>query len=107
MVTRAKLIGVVVLVGVPVAAAALWLYGGREVLTKSGKAVSVTVTDELFGGTNTEPQFVRGPVCGYYVGLDAVVAVTAAAVAAAIIWWLVARRRRRSALQTEGGSHDP
>jgi hypothetical protein len=95
MLTRGKLLGVLLLTGLPVLTAVLWLASGRQALTKSNRIVSVTVTDELFGGANVEQQLVRGPLLGYYVGLDLVGAVTVAAVICALIWWWIARRRGR------------
>ena len=105
MLTRSKLGGVVVLIGLPLIAAALWISSGRETLTKSGKMIAVTVTDELFGGANVEQRLVRGPLLGYYVGLDVVGAAAAAAVAGGLVWWLVARLRRRPVQQAGGDEH--
>ena len=107
MMTRAKTVGVAILVGLPVLTGVLWLSSGHEVLTKSGKNVAVTVQDELFGGTEAELRFVRGPLLGYYVGLDAVGVVTAVAVASGAIWWWAARRRRPPEPLPEGGAHEP
>jgi hypothetical protein len=107
MVTRSKLVGVSVLAGLPLLAAILWLVSGREVLTKSGKVVAVSVQDDLFGGVNLEGRFVSGPLFGYYVGLDLVGVVTGAAIIAGLLWWWAARRKRRSAPQAEGGAHGP
>ena len=104
MLTRGKLLGVLLLIGLPVLAGILWLASGREALTKSDRIVAVTVTDELFGGTNVEQQLVRGPLFGYYIGLDLVGAVTVVAIVCALIWWWVTRRRRRFMAKVEDGS---
>ena len=85
----------VVLIGVPSLLAACWLASGRGIFTKSGKAVDVQVRDELFGTTFVQKQFVSGPIFGYYIGLDLVVA---AAVVCLIAWAIsvwIARRRHR------------
>jgi hypothetical protein len=107
MVTRSKLLGALVLIGLPLLVAVLWLASGREVLTKSGKVVAVSVRDDLFGGVNVEERFVSGPLFGYYVGLDLVGVVTGAAIVAALLWWWAARRKRRAGHPTEGGAHGP
>ena len=83
------------LIGLPVAVAVFWLASGREVLTKAARAVTVQVPDTLFGDTNIQTQFVRGPVFGYYVGLDAVIITTLLCTAVAGAWWLFGRRRAR------------
>jgi hypothetical protein len=83
-----------ILVVIPVLTAVLWLASGHEVFSKSGKAAQVTVSDPLFGDTTTQTQFVRGPILGYFVGLDAVAVVTAICLAIAIVCRWVARRRR-------------
>jgi hypothetical protein len=96
-----KLIGVVVLLGLPVLVAVLWLSSGRETLTKSHKIVAVTLSDEIFGGTDVQQRFIRGPLLGYYVGLDLVGTVTAAAIVTGLIWRWAARRKRRTAPKAE------
>jgi hypothetical protein len=103
MLVQAKHVGRAALVGMPVLTALLWLASGREVFTKSGKAAQVAVMDPLFGDTTTQTQFVRGPIFGFYVGLDGIMMVTLACVAAGAIWWWAARRRRR-ATQLIGGT---
>jgi hypothetical protein len=103
--TRSKFIGVVVLIGLPLVVALLWILSGRETLTKSGKIVAVTVTDELFGGMNVEQRLVRGPFLGYYIGLDVVGAAVAAAVAGGLVWLWITRRRRRRGQQAGGDEY--
>ncbi len=99
--TRGKL-GGVALVALPVLAGILWAASGREVFSKSGKAVQIEVRDPLFGDTTMQTKLAPGPVLGYYVGLDLVVSAALAAAAAGLIWWWVARRRRRAARMAEG-----
>lgn len=71
----------------------LWLASGREPLSKSGRSVTVEVRDDLFDDVTSRVQFERGPILGYFVGLDAVLATTgAAAIATGIV--LVAHRLR-------------
>lgn len=82
-----------ILAGVPVLTAALWLASGREVLTKAERAVTVSVPDRLFGDTNDAVRFVRGPVFGYYVGLDLVIATLVVWLAIVGTCWLLGRRR--------------
>lgn len=90
-------------IGLPVLTAVLWLTSGREVLTKSNRIVAVTVSDEMFGGTNVEQRLARGPIFGYYVGLDLVGAVTAAVIVCGLVWaWAARRKRRRSPKAEEG-----
>ena len=103
MTTRSKSV-ISILVAVPLLSAALWLASGREVFTKSGRALEVHVADDLFGGTNTETRFEPGPVLGYYIGLDLVGAATGLAAVAAIVWWRLAIRRRRRL--PSGGQQD-
>ena len=98
-----KLGGCVALVGLPVLVCALWLASGREVVSKSGKAMQVEVANPLFGDTTVETQFKPGPVLGYYVGFDLVVVSTLGAATLGLIWWLLARRRRRT-VQPHGGT---
>jgi hypothetical protein len=71
----------------------LWLASGREVLTKPARVVSVTQTDPLFGDTMVVQEFVRGPVFGYYVGLDLVLAAALVSLVVAGVLWLLARHR--------------
>lgn len=73
-------------------------------VTKSGLAVTTQLKDELFGGVNEETQFVPGPICGYYVGLDAVGAAALAAVGGGLVLWWVSRRRRRHGWPAERGT---
>ena len=100
---QAKHVGWAALVGMPLLTAILWLTSGREVFTKSGKPAQLAVVDPLFGDTSTQTQFVRGPIFGFYVGLDGIMMVTLACVAAGAIWWWLTRRRRR-ATQLVGGT---
>jgi hypothetical protein len=87
-----------VVIGLPLLAWAAWLASGREVFTKGGKAVQVAVRNELFGDTDLQTQWARGPLFGWYVGLDVAVLVTLAAlVAAGVLWWRMRRQRRRAA----------
>jgi hypothetical protein len=97
MYARRTIAGLIILIGVPVLFAILWLVSGHGVFTKSGEATEVVVRDPLFGDTLTETRFVRGPIFGYYVGLDLLLLSVVAALIAAAIWWLLARRRRRRA----------
>jgi hypothetical protein len=97
-----------VVIGVPVVVLVLWVSSGREVLTKAEKAQAVQVADPLFGGTDTEQHFVRGPVAGYYVGLD-LVAVTACASlgACAVAWWIKRRKARGKERNQYGAAKIP
>jgi hypothetical protein len=82
-----------------------WLASGRETFTKSGKALEVGVRNELFGDVDLQVQLQRGPIFGYYIGLDLAVAVTVAALIILGIVWLSSRRaRRRRAAPVERGS---
>ena len=101
MLTRGKLLGIVLLIGLPVLAGIVWLAGGRETLTKSNKIIAITVGDEVFGGTDVEQRLVPGPLFGYFVGLDLVGAVTIAAGVCGLIWWWAARRKRRPGIKVE------
>lgn len=95
MYARRRLAGLIILIGVPVLLAVLWLASGRETFTKSGKATEVVVRDPLFGDTLTETRFMPGPILGYYIGLDLLLlSVLFAAIVAAVWWWLARRRRR-------------
>ncbi len=67
------------LAGVSAVVFGLWLASGRETLTKHTRFVDVVVADDLFGDANVEKRPVRGPILGYYVGLDAAAAAAAAA----------------------------
>lgn len=67
----------VAFVVLPVFTCCLWVGSGRETLTKPRRAVEIEVQDELFGDSFKELRLVRGPIFGYYIGLDAV-AVTGA-----------------------------
>ncbi len=91
MKTRRSIILRSVLAAVPVVVGSLWLVSGRERLTKHERAVDVTVTDDLFGGTNVEKRFVPGPVFGYYIGADMVVGTVAASLAVGGAAWLIGR----------------
>jgi hypothetical protein len=86
----------VVLGCIPAFVLGLWLASGRSVWTQHQRYVSVTVTDELFGGETQTQEAVSGPILGYYVGLDMVVAAALlpAAIAATVaLVRLLARRR--------------
>lgn len=63
----------VAFVVLPVFTACLWIGSGRETLTKPRRAVEIEVEDELFGDSFNELRLVRGPIFGYYIGLDAVI----------------------------------
>ena len=86
----------IALIAVPIGTAGLWLASGREILTKSAKAVSVSARDELFGETFVQQEDgsrAPPPVLGYYVGLDLVIVVTAVCLVLSIVAWWVARRK--------------
>ncbi len=70
-----------------------WLASGREMLTKHTRVQSVLVTDELFGDTAPVQQFVKGPVLGYYIGLDLVILTALVVLLAGVVSYVVARRR--------------
>jgi hypothetical protein len=95
----ARRVWIAVLIGLPLAAMGLWLAGGREVLTKSGKAVDVQVPDELFGTTFVQKQFVPGPILGYYIGLDLVFMTVVLCLAAWTISRWVVRSRKGLAIR--------
>ncbi len=100
----ARRVWAAVLIGLPLVLAACWLASGREIFTKSGKAVDVQVRDDLFGTTFVRTQFVPGPIFGYYIGLDLVVAV---AIVCLVAWgmtaWVRSWRRRRASRGGPGG----
>ena len=75
---------------------ALWLASGRASLTKSARNVTVEVRDELFGDVTTREDFERGPIFGYFIGLDAVTVVAGTAVVASGLAWFLTRKRVRS-----------
>ncbi len=77
-----------------------WLASGHEVFTKSGKALEVGVRDQLFGDVQLQVQLQRGPVLGYYIGLDLAIAVTVAALIVFGLVWLSIRRGRRHGAAT-------
>ena len=86
----AKRIWTAALIGLPLVVMVLWLASGREIFTKSGKAVDVQVRDELFGTTFVQRQFVPGPILGHYIGLDLVVLAVILCLAAwAISKWVM------------------
>jgi hypothetical protein len=95
MKTAGRLVFRGILLGVPLLAAVLWLVSGRQIFTQAERAVTIQVPDKLFGGMNTETHFVRGPIFGYYVGLDAVVVTTFVCVVIGGVSWLLRRRRER------------
>lgn len=86
-----------VLLLVPLALGALWLVSGRETLTKRTRYQTVRVTDPVFGDVIEQTQALRGPVAGYFVGLDAVAGSAAACAAAWAVGRWLARRARRAA----------
>lgn len=73
----------------------LWLFSGRERLTKSTKHVEVVQEDDLFGDMEKRIELRRGPILGYYVGLDAVAGVAAAVGLISAGRAIVRRRRAR------------
>jgi hypothetical protein len=86
----------IVLIALPVMIVSLWLASGREVLTKPGKAVSVSVRDEVFGETFIQQKMVPGPILGYYVGLDMVILVAAGCLVLSVVaWWAFRRQASR------------
>lgn len=78
----------------PVITLGAWLGSGRETFSKTERVVEVSVQDDLFGDTTTRKEFRRGPLAGWYVGLDAVAGVTALSVGTAIAVRLLGRGRR-------------
>ncbi|HEY3241874.1 MAG TPA: hypothetical protein VGM03_00860 [Phycisphaerae bacterium] len=88
-------IGVAALIGMPVLTLVAWLASGRQVLTKAVRHVPAPVQDELWGPDQT---FVtqRGPVAGYFIGLDAVIAATLVCGALLLVIAIVRVRRRKS-----------
>lgn len=81
----------------PVLVVALWVVSGRETLTKPFKFVQIQQRDELFGDVTPVNQEVRGPILGYFIGLDAVVLTTAfTGVASGVVLWLTGRRKTAS-----------
>jgi hypothetical protein len=101
---RWKIAVAAVVTGLPALLWIAWLASGREVFSKSGKPMEVAVRDELFGDTIVQTRFVRGPLLGYYVGLDLAVAATVAALVAGWTFWRITRRRGRRAAQVDRGS---
>ena len=81
--------------GIPLVVGVLWGASGWEVLTKSAKAVDVEVADELFGDTIVQTELIRGPILGYYVGIDLVIAAILLSTTAGALHWLWGRRRAR------------
>ncbi len=91
----AGLIFHIALVVVPLGVAGLWYASERETFTKSIKYEEVEVPNDLFGDTDPEWHPVRGPILGYYVGLDVVSgSIVVCGAAAGVSFW---RRRRRAA----------
>jgi hypothetical protein len=76
----------------PAIATVLWLRSGREHLTKSMKSVEIRRHDDLFGGDEIVHEFKRGPIAGYFVGLDAVAVATVASVVLVGVSWITTRR---------------
>lgn len=83
-------IGMILLAGV---VCGMWLGSGREILTKSSRAVEIEVYDDVFGDSLPRTELVRGPIWGYYIGLDAVAA-TASLFLLFVITIVVIRRTR-------------
>jgi hypothetical protein len=102
MYARRRVAGLILLIGIPVLMGALWLVSGRETFTKWGRSTQVLIQDPLFGDTFAETRFVRGPIFGYYVGLDLFLLSVLAAVVLGAIWWWLARRRRRVTHSAQG-----
>ena len=100
---RAGLIFHTALVVVPFGMAGLWYASERETLTKSFKYEEVEVPNDLFGDTDVELHPVRGPILGYYIGLDAVSgSIVACGAAGGVSFWR--RRRRAKALRRKSES---
>jgi hypothetical protein len=81
---------------IPAFAVGLWQTSGRGMWTQRVRYVSVDVADTLFGDTTQVQQAIPGPIHGYYVGLDMVVAAALLAIAIAstvALVKLLARRR--------------
>jgi hypothetical protein len=95
----------VILFAIPAFLLVLWAVSGREFHTKTHKAVAVAVRDEVFGDTTIEEKFIRGPLLGYYIGIDAVIVFAFLALAATgVYWWWSLRRERRTPRLIEGRS---
>ena len=90
---------------VPLLVGVMWLLSGRPVFTSSGRAVEVLVSDPLFGDALPQTRFVPGPIFGYYVGLDLLIATVLLALAAGVIWWWLGRRQRRRVSRVEENPH--
>jgi hypothetical protein len=105
MTGRSKIASLALLTGIPALLAVLWLASGRETFTKSARTVQVAVRNEVFGDTDTRTELVRGPICGYYVGLDVVLLAIAVAAVLGLMLWLVGRRRRRLQARPPRPSH--
>lgn len=86
----------------PLAALGLWAGSGRENLTKSTKNVQVEAVDDVFGDRITRTEARRGPVFGYFVGLDAVAGAAAVGLMAGGVWiW-----RLRRGVKSTGAARD-
>lgn len=85
----------------PLLFAALWFFSGRERLTKREKIVELDVLDDTFGDRITRVESRRGPVLGYFIGLDAVVIAAAAGIAIGGVGWWIHRRHARSSTVKE------
>lgn len=72
---------------------ALWVASGRVSLTKSSRSVTVQVRDDLFGDVTAREEFERGPIFGYFIGLDAVGAIFSACIIASVVAWVLTRGR--------------
>lgn len=71
----------------------LWHFGGQERLTKTFKTISKPFEDPDFGDVTMRDEVVRGPVLGYFVGLDAVIVIAIGAAIVAGVTMLATRRR--------------
>lgn len=73
----------------------LWAWSGAEVLTKSGRSVTVRTVD-AFGDPQDVIELRPGPLGGYYLGLDIVAAILLASLVVIAGAWIVRRKRIRS-----------
>jgi hypothetical protein len=86
----------------------LWLASGRPVFTQHKRVVPVTVKDPFFGDTIVEQHFVPGPILGYFVGLDLVlaVAILSAVITLAVAFALRLLARHRAAGRETRDTHE-
>src|SRR5437764_222747 len=94
---RHRLAGITrfVLLALPVVAVALWIGSGRETFTKHAKVVQVEARDDVFGDAVTEARIVRGPILGYFVGLDIVIVSAAASLVIGMSAGILRRRAQK------------